>query len=642
MHRRAAAPPLAATVHTLLLLHAASVGVVVSAQGGAQELTAATFGQEVLGAKEVWVVDFFAPWCAHCQTLAPQFDAAASRLSGILRFGKVDCTVHEQLAKRYDIHSYPTLLTFAPGATEATEPEEFQSGDGTADDIVRAALGELSMLVLQRAREHKSSPPSPPPPSASSTGDATQQGTCKKHVDPKSGLEVEVCSGGQGSSKSHFAERIGSQARRLPEAVDVVIVGGGPAGLGTAISLKDAGVDNYIVLERGSVGETFRRWPQEMRFVSPSFYTNGFKAPDINAVNPHSSPAFLLNVEHPSGAQYAEYLEMVADYYRLPLYEGEAVSAVTRAERDMPSGLGEGNTTFSGFNVRTASGSTVFARFVVWAGGEYQYPKRPTFPGAELGIHNSEVHSWSNLTSSVNSDRESMVVVGGYESGIDAAVNLVENGVQNVFVFDKSAYWAAREGDPSEILSPRTFGRLDRVMTAKNMGQIHFVKQRVAKVVDTFASSGDEDEAEGEEVQDHADESKSRYLVYSEDGSKFGTNAAPVLGTGFKGNTSVVADMFGWDEHTNYPTLTGNDEAVKTPGLFLVGPSVRHRVKEDIFIFCFIYKYRARFPVVARAIAERLGRNHKGLQDWRAHSMFMDELAPSAACACSGSKQKSA
>ena len=88
-----------------------------------------------------------------------------------------------------------------------------------------------------------------------------------------------------------------------------------------------------------------------------------------------------------------------------------------------------------------------------------------------------------------------MVVVGGYESGVDAAVNLVEAGdklyhqpcmtviwrtittsfvrapgVESVFVFDKHAHWKAREGDPSEILSPRTFGRLDRVMAEESRG----------------------------------------------------------------------------------------------------------------------------------------------------------------------------
>ena len=63
----------------------------------------------------------------------------------------------------------------------------------------------------------------------------------------------------------------------------------------------------------------------------------------------------------------------------------------------------------------------------------------------------------------------------------------------------------------------------------------------------------------------------------------------------FQGNTSVVADLFGWGEKTVSPTLTGNDESVKTPGLFLLGSQVRHQAKNDLWIFCFIYKYVTAF-----------------------------------------------
>ena len=41
------------------------------------------------------------------------------------------------------------------------------------------------------------------------------------------------------------------------------------------------------------------------------------------------------------------------------------------------------------------------------------------------------------------------------------------------------------------------------------------------------------------------------------------------------------------------------DESVKTPGLFLVGPHVRH----DALIYCFIYKFRQRFANIATKIA---------------------------------------
>merc|ERR1711871_1935158 len=160
-----------------------------------------------------------------------------------------------------------------------------------------------------------------------------------------------------------------------------------------------------------------------------------------------------------------------------------------------------------GFELRTSSGVSIFARYVLWAGGEFQYPKRPSkLHGAELGVHSSTVRSWRNHTHTVTADRKSMLVIGGYESGIDAAVNLAEQGVENVSVFDKGAPWSNREGDPSEILSPRTIERLETTIAAAAepnavVGKIHLVQQHAAGIVDTTSSAEtdlESDEADGQ------------------------------------------------------------------------------------------------------------------------------------------------
>ena len=53
--------------------------------------------------------------------------------------------------------------------------------------------------------------------------------------------------------------------------VDVLIVGAGASGIGVGIVLKQMGCENFCVIDKGDIGETFRRWPKEMRFITPSF-----------------------------------------------------------------------------------------------------------------------------------------------------------------------------------------------------------------------------------------------------------------------------------------------------------------------------------------------------------------------------------
>lgn len=44
------------------------------------ELTPSNFDKLVTNGDEVWVVEFFAPWCGHCQQLVPEYQKAANAL----------------------------------------------------------------------------------------------------------------------------------------------------------------------------------------------------------------------------------------------------------------------------------------------------------------------------------------------------------------------------------------------------------------------------------------------------------------------------------------------------------------------------------------------------------------------------------
>lgn len=64
------------------------------------------------------LVEFYAPWCGHCQQLAPEYAAAATQLKsdGVdVVLAKVDATEENELAHQFDVQGFPTVLFFVDG-----------------------------------------------------------------------------------------------------------------------------------------------------------------------------------------------------------------------------------------------------------------------------------------------------------------------------------------------------------------------------------------------------------------------------------------------------------------------------------------------------------------------------------------------
>ncbi|XP_043489531.1 thioredoxin domain-containing protein 5 homolog [Polistes fuscatus] len=82
---------------------------------GLLELTEETFDFHIR--KGYHFVKFYAPWCGHCQKLAPTWEELANSLRNddSVSISKVDCTLHRSVCEEFEIKGYPTLLWIEDG-----------------------------------------------------------------------------------------------------------------------------------------------------------------------------------------------------------------------------------------------------------------------------------------------------------------------------------------------------------------------------------------------------------------------------------------------------------------------------------------------------------------------------------------------
>ncbi|XP_047342218.1 probable protein disulfide-isomerase A6 [Impatiens glandulifera] len=97
-------------------------------------LTSETFDEIVLNEKKDVLVEFYAPWCGHCKSLAPIYEKVASvfKLEEDVVIANLDADNHKDLAEKYGVSGYPTLKFFPKGNKGG---EDYDGGRDLADFV---------------------------------------------------------------------------------------------------------------------------------------------------------------------------------------------------------------------------------------------------------------------------------------------------------------------------------------------------------------------------------------------------------------------------------------------------------------------------------------------------------------------------
>ncbi|MFG0265208.1 MAG: NAD(P)-binding domain-containing protein [Rhodopirellula sp. JB055] len=181
---------------------------------------------------------------------------------------------------------------------------------------------------------------------------------------------------------------------------DVVVVGGGPIGIETAIELRQYGID-AIVFEAGPLGHTISWWAPQTRWFSSN---------DRIAIA--GVPLNTVDQSKASREEYLNYLRCVVDQFGVPVQTFSKVDKI-EARPDQPRR----------WQVQVRS-KWIEASAVVLAIGGTDHPNRLNVPGETL----PHVDGYLRETHHYHGRR--VLIVGGRNSAVEAAIRLHRVGAK--------------------------------------------------------------------------------------------------------------------------------------------------------------------------------------------------------------------
>jgi thioredoxin reductase (NADPH) len=188
---------------------------------------------------------------------------------------------------------------------------------------------------------------------------------------------------------------------------ECIIVGGGPCGLSAAIELKRIGI-NPLIIEKGNVVNAIYNYPTHQTFFSSSEKLSIGNVP------------FIIEQHKPKRNQALVYYREVAKMHDLRINRFEEVKSVTKTGDNL-------------FALKTSKGDYETKRVII-ATGYYDHPNALNVKGGDLDkVHHyfKEAHPYFDTD---------VVVIGGKNSAVDAAIELEKAGARVTVLYRGSDY----------------------------------------------------------------------------------------------------------------------------------------------------------------------------------------------------------